>query len=62
MGSVKTTKTWTINGTDGLESLKFDEQFPLDELTDHDILIRLHAVPLNYRDVAIPKVRLRRSL
>jgi NADPH:quinone reductase-like Zn-dependent oxidoreductase len=62
MGLVKTTKAWTVNGTDGFESLKLNEQFPLDELTDHDILIRLHAVSLNYRDVAIPKVRLRRSL
>jgi NADPH:quinone reductase-like Zn-dependent oxidoreductase len=62
MGSVKTTKAWTINGTDSFESSKFNEQFPLDEITDHDILIRLHAVSLNYRDVAILKVRLRRSL
>ena len=62
MSSIKTTKAWTVHGTDGFENLKFNEQFPLGELIDHDVLIRLHAVSLNYRDVAIPKVRLRSSL
>jgi NADPH:quinone reductase-like Zn-dependent oxidoreductase len=59
MDFVNITKAWTVNGTDGFEGLK---QFPLEELTDHDILIRLHAVSPNYRDVAIPKAKLRRSL
>jgi NADPH:quinone reductase-like Zn-dependent oxidoreductase len=58
MNSMKTTKSWTLSGSDGFESLKFNERYPLDDLTDHDVLIRLHAVSLNYRDVAIPKVRL----
>jgi len=56
MNSIKTTKAWTVYGTDGWESLKFHEQAPLEQLTDHDVLIRLHAVSLNYHDLITPKV------
>jgi hypothetical protein len=45
-----------------LISAQFIEQYLLDNLTDYDVLARLHAVSLNYRDVAIPKVRLSTSL
>jgi NADPH:quinone reductase-like Zn-dependent oxidoreductase len=40
----------------GFDSLKFNEQIPLLELTDHDVLVKIHAVSLNYRDLIIPKV------
>jgi NADPH:quinone reductase-like Zn-dependent oxidoreductase len=56
MASVKSTKGWTLHGMNGFDSLKFNEQIPLPELTDHDVLVKIHAVSLNYRDLIIPKV------
>jgi NADPH:quinone reductase-like Zn-dependent oxidoreductase len=57
MSSTKTTKTWFVHGADSWDSLKFHEQAPLEELADHDVLVKIHAVSLNYRDLIIPKVR-----
>lgn len=56
MAFIKTTKGWTLYGMNGFDSLKFNEQIPLPELTDHDVLVKILAVSLNYRDLIIPKV------
>jgi NADPH:quinone reductase-like Zn-dependent oxidoreductase len=56
MSSVKTTKAWTRTGTTGFDTLKFNEQTPLPELGDHDVLVKIHAASLNYRDLSLAKV------
>lgn len=52
----KTTKAWTVQGRNGFDSLKFHEDRPIPELGDRDVLVRIQAVSLNYRDIIIPKV------
>ncbi|ERF70701.1 hypothetical protein EPUS_02567 [Endocarpon pusillum Z07020] len=50
-----TTAQWTIEeGQNGFDSLKFDESAEIPELGDHDCLVKIDAVSLNYRDLAIP--------
>jgi NADPH:quinone reductase-like Zn-dependent oxidoreductase len=50
-----TTKQWTVQGKDGFDSLKFDDKASIPKLGDKDVLVKLHAASLNYRDLAIPK-------
>ncbi|KIY43420.1 NAD(P)-binding protein [Fistulina hepatica ATCC 64428] len=52
-----TQKQWTIQGTSGFDSLKFDKNAPISGIGDHDVLVRLEAASLNYRDLIIPKGR-----
>jgi NADPH:quinone reductase-like Zn-dependent oxidoreductase len=56
MSTPKTTKAWTVEGTDGFDCLKWHEQAPLPEIGDHDVLVKIHAASLNFRDISIPKV------
>lgn len=51
-----TTKQWIVAGTDGFDSLKFEEKAQIPQLGDHDVLVHFHYVSLNYRDIIIPKV------
>ena len=53
----KSNKTWTVEGKNGFESLKFNENGSVPELSEHDVLVRFHYASLNYRDLIIPKVR-----
>lgn len=55
MTTPATTSQWTIQGVDGFDSLKLEESAPLPQLGDHDCLIQIEAVSLNYRDLSIPK-------
>ncbi|KAF2121367.1 hypothetical protein BDV96DRAFT_564135 [Lophiotrema nucula] len=50
-----TAKQWTVEGKDGFDSLKFNEKAPVAQLGDKDVLVKIHAVSLNYRDLIIPK-------
>ncbi|KAI9821768.1 MAG: hypothetical protein M1827_002349 [Pycnora praestabilis] len=50
-----TTKQWTIQGQDGFESLKLDSSAQISKLGEHDVLVKMHAASLNYRDLIIPK-------
>jgi hypothetical protein len=34
------TKQWTVNGTDGFDSLKFDESATIPEVGDKDVLVK----------------------
>ncbi|KAF2129264.1 hypothetical protein P153DRAFT_366683 [Dothidotthia symphoricarpi CBS 119687] len=52
-----TTKQWTVEGKDGFEALKFNEKAPIPEIGDKDVLVKIHAASLNYRDLIIPKGR-----
>ncbi|KAF2655570.1 NAD(P)-binding protein [Lophiostoma macrostomum CBS 122681] len=50
-----TTKQWTVTGTSGFDTLKWDEKAPIPQIGDKDVLVKIHAVSLNYRDLIIPK-------
>ncbi|KAF2204687.1 alcohol dehydrogenase [Delitschia confertaspora ATCC 74209] len=50
-----TIKAWTVEGQNGFDSLKFNEKAQLPKLGDKDVLVKLHAASLNYRDLIIPK-------
>lgn len=41
---------------DGFESLKLYTDIDIPQLGDHDCLVEMKAVSLNYRDLIIPKV------
>ncbi|KAI1139366.1 NAD(P)-binding protein [Hypoxylon sp. FL0543] len=50
-----TTKQWTVSGTDkGFDGLGLNEA-PIPKVGDNDVLVKLHAASLNYRDLIIPK-------
>ncbi|TVY19615.1 Zinc-type alcohol dehydrogenase-like protein [Lachnellula arida] len=51
----KTTKAWTTHGANGFDSLKFNENVPIPEVSDYEVLVKFHAASLNYRDLIIPK-------
>lgn len=49
------TKQWSVTGTDkDFDGLVFNEA-PLPKVGDNDVLVKLHAASLNYRDLIIPK-------
>lgn len=41
----------------GFDTLKLEKDVKLPELGDHDCLVQIQAVSLNYRDLIIPQVR-----
>ena len=49
------TKAWTIEGHDGFDSLTFNKEAPLSEVSDYEVLVKFHAASLNYRDLIITK-------
>lgn len=52
-----TMKQWAVTATDkGFDGLKFEDA-PVPKVGDSDVLIKLHAASLNYRDLLIPQVR-----
>jgi hypothetical protein len=51
----KTMKAWSVEGTNGFDSLTFHAEAPLPEPSDYEVLVKFHAVSLNYRDLLIPK-------
>jgi NADPH:quinone reductase-like Zn-dependent oxidoreductase len=51
----KTTKAWRVQGLNGFESLKFNKETPVPKVSDYEVLVKLHAASLNYRDLVIPK-------
>ena len=54
-------KKWVIRDSKkGLEELVLEDG-PVPSLGDHDILVRMHAAALNYRDLMITRVGLRIS-
>lgn len=53
-----TTRAWSIEEIkkDSFDSLVLKENVPISKLGEHDVLVQIEAVSLNYRDLAIPKV------
>jgi NADPH:quinone reductase-like Zn-dependent oxidoreductase len=56
MSTPRTTKAWTVEGHGSFHCLKFDKERILPELSDNEVLVKLHAASLNYRDIMIPLV------
>ena len=55
MASV-TAKQWRVTRTDeGLDGLEFEDA-PVLKPTENEVLVKFHAVSLNYRDLMIPMV------
>ena len=49
-------KQWVISGTDkGFDGLEFKEAAPVPAVGENEVLVRLRAASLNYRDLIIPK-------
>ena len=51
-----TTNAWVLNSQNGHESLELKENLPLPPVGENDVLVKLHAASLNYREVMIAKV------
>jgi NADPH:quinone reductase-like Zn-dependent oxidoreductase len=56
MSLPQTQKKWVIRGTKNeLDELDFTDG-PISSVGDHDVLVRLHAAAINYRDLMIVRV------
>lgn len=57
MSVPKTTRQWVVkdnkNGFDGLE---LQESAEIPQVGDYEVLVKIQAVSLNYRDLIIPQV------
>ncbi|KAH7222685.1 uncharacterized protein BKA55DRAFT_668225 [Fusarium redolens] len=51
----QTQKQWVVRGSDGFDSLQFQTESPIPSIGDLDVLVQIHAVSLNFRDVIIPR-------
>lgn len=51
-----TTNQWVISELKSFDSLKLEKDVKIPELGEHDVLLEVDAVSLNYRDLIIPKV------
>ena len=56
MARPKTTAAWVLNDQNGTDSLRYVEQLELPQVGENDVLVKIHAASLNYRDLAISKV------
>ncbi|KAM0280185.1 hypothetical protein ACHAO9_011339 [Fusarium lateritium] len=58
MAAPTTTRAWSIReiNADNFDGLELKESVPLPNLGDHDVLVKIEAVSLNYRELAIPRV------
>lgn len=50
------TPAWILTGQEGPSSLQFVDSLELPQLGDHDVLVKIHAASLNYREVVIAQV------
>ncbi|KAL4896698.1 alcohol dehydrogenase [Aspergillus ambiguus] len=51
--SASHTPAWILSGQAGPSSLQFVESLELPQLHDHDVLVRIHAASLNYRELVL---------
>ncbi|KAH6672660.1 hypothetical protein F5X68DRAFT_246943 [Plectosphaerella plurivora] len=54
MSAPTTTKAWTIEGNAGFDSLTLNPEYAVPALSDNEVLVRIYAGSLNYRDCMIP--------
>ncbi|KAJ4326299.1 hypothetical protein N0V84_003165 [Fusarium piperis] len=57
MATPTSTRAWSVGKIDpnNFDGLELKESVPLPKLGDHDVLVQIEAVSLNYRDLAIPR-------
>ncbi|KAI9665513.1 MAG: hypothetical protein M1831_001655 [Alyxoria varia] len=55
MALPQTMKQWTVQGLSGLDELKFHSDAPVPSPGDHEVLVKIESVSLNYRDLIIPQ-------
>lgn len=53
----QSTTAWILNSQDGIESLAFVEHLELSSVNENEILVKIHAASLNYRDLMLVKVK-----
>ncbi|KAK7430442.1 hypothetical protein QQZ08_002961 [Neonectria magnoliae] len=51
----KTQKQWVVGTGQGFESLEFQTDAPVPSVGDQDVLVQIHAVSINFRDLVIAK-------
>lgn len=51
----KTMKQWVVRDKGSFDSLKLEE-VPIPEVGENDVLLKMHAVSLNYRDLMVATV------
>lgn len=56
MPPTTTTPAWLLTGQSGPSSLEFKPEYELPPLGPNDVLVRIHAASLNYRELAIANV------
>lgn len=52
----QTSTDWVLEDQKGFDSLNLVEGRPIPDLGDSDVLVKLYAASLNYRDLVIAKV------
>lgn len=58
MSVPKTTRRWVVKDTkNGFDGLQLENDVEIPPLGDYDVLVKIQAVSLNYRDLIIPQVR-----
>ena len=57
MSSPQSTAGWVLERQTGVDGLVFHEQLPLPSLKEDQVLVKIHAASLNYRELAIAKVK-----
>ncbi|KEF63055.1 uncharacterized protein A1O9_01031 [Exophiala aquamarina CBS 119918] len=55
MGIPQHTAAWVLNSRDGIQHLEYIEHLHLPALEEDQILVKIHAASLNYRDLMIAK-------
>lgn len=55
----RTYTQWTLNGQRGIESLvQCQADYPT-EIGPHEVLVKIHAASLNYREIVLANVRIK---
>lgn len=54
--TISTTPAWVLTGQNGASSLELIANYELPPLGPNDVLVRIHAASLNYRELVIAKV------
>lgn len=52
-----TTRAWVLESQTGVEGLKLVNDFPVPLVKDDEVLVKIHAVSLNYRELVVVKAR-----
>jgi hypothetical protein len=52
----KTSPAWILSEQKGIDSLQLVQENPIPEVGEYDVLLKIHAASLNYRDIVVAKV------